>query len=455
MRNWLPLNGYQSYKQITKTGLLNASPPIVLAVIFLALILIGTILLSLPAATHHPITIFTALFTATSAVTVTGLTIADPGTTFTFFGQVVLLLLIQTGGLGFVTFAVVAALTLGKRISLKQQALVLEAFNQTSVPTIQRTAFAVLKIAISIQAIGIIVLTLWWWRQSTFTAALYKAVFYSISAFNNSGFSLHADSLTRYVNDPVVILTISLLVITGGVGFTVLSDVSDKRRWTTLRPYTKIILLTTLALNLAGFFLIWVLEFNNPDTFGHLPLRGQALAAWLHSVATRTAGFNSVDISELTDSTTLVMMMLMFIGGGSLSTASGIKIGTFIVLIAAAASYISRRREVVLFKRSISPDIVQKSLALLLVYTALIFIGLFFISVFDDAPFLSILFEVISAISTTGMARDLTPNLSTTSQSIIMVLMYAGRLGPLTLVYSLATQSRSRIRYPETEMQVG
>ena len=455
MRNWLPVDGYRSYKRMTGTGRINASPPVVLAATFLALILAGTILLSLPAATNQPISLFTAFFTAASAVTVTGLNIVDPGSTFTVFGQTVLLLLIQIGGLGFVTFAVVAALTLGKKISLKQQALALEAFNQTSVAKIRRTAFAVLKIALAIEAMGVLILALWWWPGSTFGAALYEAIFYTVSAFNNSGFSLHADSLTRYVGDPVTVIAISLLVILGGIGFTVISDVAEKRRWATLRPYTKIILLATLALNLAGFMAIWALEFNNPKSFAHLPLQAQALAAWLQSVATRTAGFSSVDIAALSDSTTLIMILLMFIGGGSLSTASGIKIGTFIVLIAAVYSYIFRRPEVVLLKRSISPDVVQKSLALLLVNSTLAFAGVFLISIFDHVPFLNILFEVVSALSTTGMGRDLTPQLSTASQSILIALMYAGRLGPLTLVYSLATQRRSRIRYPETEMQVG
>lgn len=433
----------------------NASPPIVLAAGFLCLILFGTLLLSLPIATHSPITVFAALFTATSAVTVTGLNIIDPGSTFTHFGQIVLAVLIQIGGLGFVTLAVVAALTLGKKIGLKQQALVLEAFNQTSVSKIRQTAFAVLKISTSIEIIGVIILTLWWWPKSTFVSALYSATFHTVSAFNNSGFSLYSNNLTGFVDDPVTILTMSALIILGGIGFTVLSDVSARRRWATLRPYTKIVLLGTLALNLIGFACIWILEFNNPGTLGPLSVQGQALAAWFQSVTTRTAGSNSIDIGQLTDSSALVMSLLMFIGGGSLSTASGIKVGTFIVLLAAAYSYIFGRKEVSILKRSISPEIVQKSLALLLVTTALAFIAVFLISVLDKAPFLSIVFEVLSAIGTVGLTRDLTPHLSSSSQSILIVLMYAGRLGPLTLIYSLATHSRSRIRYPETDIQIG
>ncbi len=455
MRNWLPIQGYQSYKRVARTGVLRTSPPMVLAGGFLALIAIGTVLLLLPIATHEPISIFEALFTATSSVTITGMMVIDIGSRLTYFGQSVVMLLVQIGGLGFVTFAVVAALTLGKKISLKQQALVLEAFNQTSVTKVKKTAFAVIKIAVAIELIGLAILTLWWWRQDSFFSALYSALFHTVSAFNNAGISLYDDSLARYVDDPVTILTITLMIILGGIGFTVLTDVGRSRRWSRLRPYTKIILIGTLTLNLLGFAIIWALESSNPNTLGPLSLKGQALAAWLQTVATRTAGFSSVDISLLSDPSALIMMLFMFIGGGSLSTASGIKLGTFIVLLAAAHSYIFQRSEVVLLNRSISNETVRKSLALLLVTLGLGFISTILISIFENLPLINIMFDVVAALSTTGLGRNLAPHLSTPSQTILLMLMFVGRVGPLTLVYSIATQHRSRIRYPETEMQVG
>lgn len=455
MRNWDPLYTYRSYKRIRRTGLLRASPPVVLAAGFLALILLGTVLLSLPVATQHPISVFAAFFMATSAVTVTGLTVIDPALTLTHFGQIVLVALVQLGGLGFVTFAVVAAITLGNKMSLQHQALALEAFNQTSVAKIQRTAFLVIKISLSIEAVAAVILTLWWWRDYPFVTALYRALFHTIAAFNNAGFSLFPSSLSQFVGDPVTIFVITFLIILGGIGFSVLGDVGQKRRWSRLLPYTKVILLGTLGLNLAGFIAIWLLELNNPATLGDLPLHGQALAAWMQSVTARTAGFTTIDITQLHDSSTLVIMLLMFIGGGSLSTASGIKIGTFIVLLAAVYSYIFHKKEVVLMSRSISPDTVQKSLALLLVTSALAFGAVLLMTIFEKEPFINLLFEVVSAISTTGLSRDLTANLSIPSQALLTVLMFAGRLGPLTLVYSLATRKRSRIRYPETQFQVG
>lgn len=455
MRNWDPLFTLQSYRRIKRTGLLRASPPFVLAAGFLCLILLGTLLLSLPMASRQPISVFEAFFMATSAVTVTGLTIIDPATMLTHFGQIVLIGLVQLGALGFVTFAVVAAITLGNKMSLKQQALALEAFNQTSVSKIRRTAFLVVKTSIAIEAVAAIILTLWWWRDYPLLTAAYNAIFHAIAAFNNAGFSLFTFSLARFVNDPVTVLVITSLIILGGIGFSVLGDIGHKKRWTTLLTYTKIILLGTLVLNLVGFVSIWLLEFNNPATLGALSFPGQALAAWMQSVTSRTAGFTTIDITQLHDSSTLIIIILMFIGGGSLSTASGIKIGTFIVLLAAVYSYILHKKEVVLLKRSISQDTVQKSLALVLVTGALAFGSVLLMTIFEDAPFISILFEVVSALSTTGLSRDLTVHLSTPSQALLTLLMFAGRLGPLTLVYSLATRKHSRVRYPETEFQVG
>ena len=455
MRNWLPsIYGYHPYQNVKRTGMFRASPPVVLASGFLALILLGTGLLSLPISSQQDLDLFTAFFMATSAVTVTGLTSIEPSF-LTHFGQIVLIALVQIGGLGFVTFAVVSAIMLGKKMSLSHQALALEALNQTSVSKIGKTAFSVFKLSIIIELIAATVLALWWWQDYPLVTAIYRGIFHAIAAFNNAGFSLFPHSLAQFFNDPVTLFVITACIILGGIGFSVLADVGQKKRWSTLLTYSKVIIMGTIALNLAGFVIFWALEFNNAATLAHLPWYDQALAAWTQSVTSRTAGFVTLDITQLHDSSTLIIMLLMFIGGGSLSTASGIKVGTFIILLAAVYSYILHRKEVVLFKRSISPDIVQKSLALLLTNSALVFAGVLILTTIEKAPFLSILFEVVSAVSTTGMSRDLTPHLSTAGQAVLTLLMFAGRLGPLTLIYSLATQKRSRVRYPETEFQVG
>lgn len=461
MRNWDPRLTLRHYHQVRHAGRFNASPPMVLAGGFLFLSLLGALLLWMPFSTHHQIEPLTALFSAVSAVTITGLSTVDISATYTPLGQAILITLVQIGGLGFVTFSIVAALALGKRISLQHQALAQEAFNQTSVATVRQTAFAIIKITLVLELIGIVWFTLRWWQESSvlqesgLLSALGHGIFHTIAAFNNAGISLTATHLSNYVSDPVVIFGTTALIILGGIGFPVLNDIRQKKAWKTLTPYSKIVLIGTAVMNLIGFVMIWLLEYDNPLTLGPLDAGGQALAAWLQNVTTRTAGFNSVDIASLEDSTTLLMMLYMFIGGGSLSLASGIKIGTFIVLMAAAYSYIFQRPQVVLLKRSISSDTVQKSLALLLITATLIFSATLIMTMIEDAPFISILFEVVSAVSTTGLSRDLTPTLSWPSQFLVIVLMFIGRLGPLTLIYSLSIQHRGRVRYPETNFQIG
>lgn len=448
-------SAWHGRRKIRRGATLKASPPVILASGFLVLIFLGTALLALPFAGPQPIGVFNAFFMATSAVTVTGLAVVDPATELSYFGQTVLVLLVQAGGLGFVTFAVLTSLALGKKLSLRQQAVALQAFNQTNVSRIRRTALSVIKISLVIEVIGAIVLTLWWARDMPFLAALGRGVFHSIAAFNNSGFTLFENSLATFASDAVTVLTITSLIILGGIGFSVLSDINKKRQWRTLIPYTKLIVLGTIMLNLSGFILVWALEHNNENTLGNLTVHGQALSAWLQAVTARTAGFTSIDITQLRDSTTLVLIVLMFIGGGSLSTASGIKIGTFIVLIAAMWSYITQRREVVVMKRTLEPDTIHKALALLLVTSLFAVLGVFMLTLVETKPFLDLLFEAISALSTTGMSRDITPTLSTSGKAILTVMMFAGRLGPLTLVYSLATRRHSRVRYPATEFPVG
>jgi trk system potassium uptake protein TrkH len=436
---------------------LKASPPTVLVLGFLALILAGTVLLWLPVSQRQPVSLFAAFFTATSAVTVTGLSIIDPGTDLSTFGQMVLLLLIQLGGLGFVTFAVISAITLGKRMSLRQQNLALQAFNQTSVTKIQSTAIDILKISLLIELLVAACLTVWWSRSMSWGHAAYQALFHTVSAFNNAGFGLYPDSLARFTTDPVSLAILCVCIIAGGLGFGVISELLQKRRWAGLMPYTKAVLVVTLILNLAGLAAFWLLERVNPQTLGGLGAIDQMFNAWFYSVTSRTAGFATLDVSHFHDSSTLIIMILMFIGGGSLSTAGGIKTGTFMVLLAAVYSYARRKPEVTLFRRSISADTIQKSLALLLVTVFLVLGGVITITILEQerTPFISIVFEVVSAIATTGLSRNTTGVLSEPSQAILTLLMFAGRLGPLTLVYSLATQNRSRVRYPETEFQVG
>lgn len=454
LRLW-PFRVLLRKKNRIATAHLPASPPMVLALGFLSLIVLGTLLLKMPFATRSPISWFDAFFTATSAVTITGLTVIDLASVLSIPGQVLITILVQIGGLGIVTFAVLAAITLGKRFSMSQQVLALEAFNQTSVSRIKQTAFSVIKIAFAIQGITMVWLTLWWGPDIGYKKAAYHAYFHVTMAFNNAGMALYENSLIGFVHDPVSVFTLSMMIALGGLGFPVIIDVLQKKRWSLLSPYSKIILLGTLGLNLIGLLAIWLFERNNPNTIGHLNLIEQVVASWLQIISSRTSGFVTMDPSQMRDSSIILIMLYMFIGGGSLSTASGIKLGTFIVLLAAVFSYLRHREEVVLMHRAVSPETVQKSLALVLITLSLYIFGLMFMTVFDDFSFNSMMFEVMSAITTTGMSFGITGALSTPSKLMLTILMFAGRLGPLTLVYSLATRRRSRIRYPEAHFQVG
>ncbi|MGB3742798.1 MAG: potassium transporter TrkG [Castellaniella sp.] len=449
------IHPFRAYRRARHTGQLQASPPAVLTGSFLVLILLGTGLLLLPAAQARPISFFQALFTAVSSVTVTGLTVIDLATDLTVLGQGIVLVLVQIGGIGFVTFAIVASLTLGKRLSLRYQALALEAFNQTSVSRIGHTAATVIKFTLAIEAAAILILTLWWWRNDSLAHAFPMAVFHAVSAFNNAGITLFSDSLERFVSDPVTTFVITGCIILGGIGFSVLADIYQKRTWQSLAYYTRIMLIATLVLNLSAWALFWLIESQNAATLGGMPLASQGLAAWTQVVGARTAGFASMDVSQLHDSTRFLLVLLMFIGGGSLSTASGIKLGTFIILIAVVRAYVLQRKEIVLMHRRIAPEAVHKALALLMVSGSLVCIGVFLLSLLDHQPFMMILMEVMAAFSTTGLSPDFTRTLSLPGQMLLIVLMFVGRVGPLTLVYSLGTQKNSRVRYPEGTIQIG
>ncbi|WON76987.1 TrkH family potassium uptake protein [Serratia sp. UGAL515B_01] len=455
MKNWLPQR--LPYSRINKQQArsLTLSPPAVLAIGFLVLVLVGCLLLLLPAATHKPITVLQALFTATSAVTVTGLVVLDVGSQFTLFGQVVIALLIQAGGLGFMTFAVVAVISLGAKIGLSQQKVAQEALNQTSLAQVAQTAKAVLLYSVVIELIGLLLLTIVWWPEYGFTKALYRGFFYTVSAFNNAGFALDSDSLTRYAGSVPVNLVISALLIIGGIGFSVLIDLKKHRVWHKLNTNTRVILLATLIINVLAFFLIWLLEARNPATLGNMPVKEQILAAWFQAVTPRTAGFNTIDYSAMTDASSILTLLLMFIGGGSLSTASGIKLGTFVILIMATYTFLRRRDEVTIMQRTVPHAQVLKALALVFISMGFVFIGTFVLSITEHAPLMDIAFEVVSALSTVGLSRGLTADLSSTGQLLIIILMITGRLGPLTLAYFLATPKKKRIRYAETQIQIG
>lgn len=439
-----------------KNRTINLSPPSIIALGFLALILIGSILLILPVSHHGDVTWFQAVFTATSAVTITGLSVVNVGEAYTVFGKIVIMILLQCGGLGFMTFAILAAMSLAPKMGLRQQVMAQESIGQTSLKKISTTIKGVFLYSLFFEAIGTVILTIAWLQDYNFAQAFFYASFYSISAFNNGGFSLFPNSLMSFADQYLITFTISMLYIIGGIGFLVLMDVRQHKRWRKLSTNSKLILSTIAALNLSAFILIWILEASNPQTLALMSVGDQAVNAWFHATVPRSSGFNSLPMDQLTNASTLVTMFLMFIGGGSLSTAGGIKVGTFIIVVISVISFLRREDEIRLFKHSIPEKTTFKALAVVCITALLIATGFMSLLILEpDQDFLDLLFETVSAACTVGLSRGVTSELQPASLLILMLLMFAGRLGPLTLAYFIATPKKSRLKHPPSEIQIG
>ncbi|WP_232284252.1 TrkH family potassium uptake protein [Photobacterium sp. SKA34] len=433
------------------------SEPKIIILSFLAILIPAAILLTLPAFSVSGLSFVDALFTATSAISVTGLGVVDTGSHFSISGKVLLMLLMQIGGLGQMTLSAVLLYMFGLRLSLRQQALTKEQLGQDKFTNIRRLVKHIIIFVLICELIGIFFLSLRWVPQMGWEQGLFFAVFHSISAFNNAGFSLFSDSLTRYVDDPLVIITISSLFILGGLGFTVISDIrrNAHRGFHFLSLHSKIMIIATPILLFVGTIMIWLLEHHNSHTLGPLNQSGQWLAAFFQSATARTAGFNSIDISQFTEPTMLVMMLLMLVGAGSTSTGGGIKVSTFVVAVLATWSFLKQRDRVVLFKRTISNQTVTKSLAIIVVSGIVLTIAMFALMITEKAPFYEVMFETISAFATVGVTAGLTATLSEPGKYIMIVVMIIGRLGPLTLAYMLARPKPTLLRYPEDNVAAG
>ncbi|QXX87254.1 potassium transporter TrkH [Acinetobacter lwoffii] len=435
---------------------INLSPPSLLALGFLGLILIGSLLLMLPIAHHGEISWLEAIFTATSAVTITGLSVVNVGEAYTVFGQIVIMFLLQCGGLGFMTFAILAVMSLAPQLGLKQQVMAQESIGQTSLKKVSFTIKAVFLYSLFFEAIGTLILTVSWLKEYQFSDALFYAAFYSVSAFNNGGFSLFPNSLMSFSGQYLITFTISMLYIIGGIGFLVLMDVKEHKRWRKLSTNSKLILSTILGLNLSAFIVLWLLEASNPHTLGLMSIGDQAVNAWFHATVPRSSGFNSLPMEQMSDASSLITMLLMFIGGGSLSTAGGIKVGTFIIVVISVISFLRREDEIRLFNHSIPEKTTFKALAVVCITAALIMMGFMSLLILEpEQDFLDLLFEAVSAACTVGLSRGVTEELQPASLIILMLLMFAGRLGPLTLAYFIATPKKSRLKHPPSEIQIG
>lgn len=438
-----------------KARMINLSPPQVLLNVFLIGILLGTLLLKIPLSSTSSISWLDAFFTATSAMTVTGLAVVDTGTAFTTFGQVVIMILIQTGGLGIMSFAVLIFLALGRKIGFKQRILIQQALNQTSIGGIVILVKKLFIFSLIIEGIAVCLLSIRWipelgWKQGIFTS-----IFHSISAFNNAGFSIWSNSLTNYVGDPLVNIVITSLFILGGLGFTVIVDVWRTKNIRKLSLHSKIMIFGTLFINIFAFILVFCLEYNNPHTLGNLPFFDKLWGAYFQAVSPRTAGFNSVDIGSLKESTLFFTIVLMFIGAGSASTGGGIKLTTFIAMFLSVLTFIKGKEEITIYGRTLNPSIIIRSLAISMISISVVFLGVFILEFTQQSSFLSILFEVVSAFGTVGLSMGLTGALTSIGKIVIIIIMFIGKIGPLTLAFSLAKPEKSLIKYPKEDILTG
>ena len=425
---------------------------------FAGVILLGALLLMLPiSATARCVTPFhEALFTATSAVCVTGLVVQDTGSYWSTFGQAVILALIQIGGLGVVTVAASFALLSGRRISLMQRSTMQDAISAPKVGGIVRLTRFILRGTFLIELIGALAMLPVFCRDYGWRG-IWMAVFHSISAFCNAGFDILGTnnnlypSLTGYVQNPVINITIMLLIITGGIGFLTWDDICEnKLHFHRYRMQSKVILATTLALIvLPALFFFFV-------DFGTLPLRVRVQAALFQSVTPRTAGFNTVDLPAMSGASLGVMILLMLIGGSPGSTAGGMKTTTLAVLLANAAATFRQRDSAQFFGRRVDCSAVKTATTILTMYLALFFGGAVFISVYENLPLSPCLYETASAVGTVGLTLGITPQLHIPSQMVLIALMYLGRVGGLTLIYATVSSKKSgNAKLPQERITIG
>lgn len=431
------------------------NPSQLLILVFTIFIIIGTIFLKLPWATTTSISWWDALFTATSAMTVTGLAVVDTETAYTLFGEIVIVSLIQLGGLGIMSFAVLIFMVLGKKIGFRERILVQQSMNQTSLGGVVQLVRNLFFFSLVIEFIAMVLLSLRWVPELGWSKGIYYSFFHSISAFNNAGFALWSDGLSRYVGDPIINIVITLLFIIGGLGFTVLADLKSKNTFRKLSLHSKIMIVGTFSINIVAMLLIFILEYGNPNTLGSLSFVDKWWASYFQAVTTRTAGFNSLDIGSLSDPTIHFMILLMFVGAGSASTGGGIKLTTFIVIVLAVVTYLKGKKEIVVARRTVSETIIFRSLAITMISLTLIFLAIFVLTITEEAAFLPIVFEVVSAFGTVGLSMGLTGTLSVIGKLVIIIVMFAGKLGPLTFAFSLARQEKSKIRYPQEDVLTG
>ncbi|MGL5347679.1 MAG: TrkH family potassium uptake protein [Peptostreptococcaceae bacterium] len=442
-------------------------PTQIMVIGFALVILIGGILLNLPIATQsgEQIGLLDALFTATSAVCVTGLVVVDTATYWSTFGQVIIILLIQIGGLGFMTVTTLFALITKKKINLKERLLIQESLNQVDLSGLVKLTRYVLITTLIIEGVGAVLLSTVFIPQFGLAQGVWYSIFHAISAFCNAGFDLMGpisgpfSSLTLYVNNFTVTMTISGLIILGGLGFPVILDVIKHKKISRLNLHSKVVLLTTIILIGIGMVFILLVESRNPDTLGGLSIKGKVLASFFQSVTARTAGFNTIDLTIMHQSSIFIMIILMFIGASPASTGGGIKTTTLATLILTVKAFILQKSDIEVYNRRLDTTTTRKALGIFFIGIVVVVGGTLIISLTDSHfTLVEAGFEVVSAFATVGLSIGGTPSLGAASKLFIMLFMFMGRVGSLTIFLALASRGLKKnppIRYPEGKIIVG
>ncbi|WP_061546019.1 TrkH family potassium uptake protein [Cylindrospermopsis raciborskii] len=434
---------------------------------FMAVILCGTILLMMPFSTSNgtwndPIV---ALFTSTSAVCVTGLSVLDPGTYFSFWGQLVILLLVQIGGLGYMTTTTFLILLIGKRFDLRQKVAIQQALDRPGMSGSSQIIRSIIATTIIFEITGIFLLLPAFVPDHGWSYGMWLAIFHSINSFNNAGFSLFKDNLIGYQTSLLVVFTVTGLIIFGGIGYQVILDMylwlRDRlKRKTTFMVFSldfKVAVSTTLLLLVVGTVAFFLIEIRNPETFGKFRFSDQLLLAWFQSVTPRTAGFNTIDIGKMSDAGLFITIALMFIGASPGGTGGGIKTTTLRVLTSCTKAILQGKEEVWLYERKIAINLILKAIGVVFGSLATVLSATVLISLTDPKlEFIQILFEVVSAFGTVGLSTGITGSISTAAKIVIIVTMYIGRVGVLLSMSAILGDPRpSRVHYPEGNLLVG
>ena len=436
----------------------SESPPLILTLGFFILISIGALILSTPFVTRsgNPTNPIDAIFIAASASCVTGLTPVNTAEHWNTLGQVVIIILIQIGGLGIMTLASIIPLILRKKIGIKTRLILKEQLNIGSMEGVIRLFKYVLGFTLVVESLGALFLAIRFVPTYGLGKGIWFSIFHSISAFCNAGFDILGDSIYPLRGDYLVNITIMCLIIIGGLGFMVTSEIYYKRHFKNISTHSKLVLLTNAGLILVGALGFFVLESLKSGVLSNETIGDGILISFFQSVAARTAGFYSADLSQINDSTAILLISLMFIGGSPGSTAGGIKTTTFAVLLLAVISVVKNEKEPVVFKRRISDDTIKKALSIFVISLSIVIFVSFVIAAIEDFAFIDILYETASALGTVGATLGITDKLSAVSKILITLCMYLGRIGPITMALSFGLKSDVRlIRYPEGFISIG